>query len=154
MLPGVAASLPFTLSDPDGNTMTLATTGLPRGMLANAVSKVVIGAPLVAGTFNVTMVATDKYGAKSGVGTFTITVPDLPPVIGTQVASRTSVIGTAQSLVLDVADRGTDQDASVNGRHPRSVAGDGLHGCPQWRGARNGVPFLASTPPRFVEWHR
>ncbi len=70
---GTAASLQIQASDPQGDTLTYAASGLPAGLSINASSGLVSGTPTTAGTSNVTVTATDP-GGNSGSAAFTWTV--------------------------------------------------------------------------------
>ena len=102
--PGVAASLPYNLTDPENHVMTVAATNLPRGLAFNTITKSLSGTPLAGGSFFVTMVATDKYGAKSYTVTTNILVPNEAPVTDGSPGPATLVVGTVVNQPLSVVD--------------------------------------------------
>lgn len=71
---GTATSLQVSASDSaSGQTLTYAASGLPTGLAINTTSGLVSGTPTTAGTYTVTLRATDSTGA-SGSASFTWTV--------------------------------------------------------------------------------
>lgn len=75
---GTAASLQVQASDSaSGQTLSYSATGLPTGLSINSSTGLVSGTASTAGTFNVTVTATDTTGA-SGSAAFTWTVSTNP----------------------------------------------------------------------------
>jgi len=71
---GTAASLQIQASDSAaGQTLTYAATGLPAGLSISSSTGLISGTPATAGTYTVTVTATDSTGA-SGSATFTWTI--------------------------------------------------------------------------------
>jgi Putative Ig domain len=71
---GTAASLQISASDSaSGQTLAYSATGLPTGLSINATSGLISGTPTTAGTYSVTVKATDTTGA-SGSAAFTWTI--------------------------------------------------------------------------------
>ena len=103
-LPGVSLTLPYTVSDPDGHTVTVRATGLPKGLVVYNTTKTITGMPLVSGIFNVTLTATDRYSGKTVAEPFQINVPNQAPVIASNLPDITTVAGTSVSLPMDVSD--------------------------------------------------
>ncbi len=68
-------SLPITVSDPDGQTVTLQASGLPPGLSLNA-SQTIVGAGTTPGSYPVTLTASD--GALTSTQTFTWTITARP----------------------------------------------------------------------------
>ena len=78
----IGNSLSINLSDyttePNGDPVTYAATGLPTGMSIDTSTGLITGTPTVVGTFNLTVTATDKDGSDSDSFIITVTAP---PVI-------------------------------------------------------------------------
>jgi hypothetical protein len=101
---GAAVRIPFTASDPDGHPLRLSATGLPRGLRVDAASRAIVGTALSGGVFRMTLVATDPYQGRAESAPFTLTVRNDPPLVRTSVQSRTTPVGTAVNLPLDIVD--------------------------------------------------
>lgn len=69
---GTATSLQVQASDPQGDPLTYAATGLPAGLAIAASTGLISGTPTEAGTSTVTVTATDP-GGDQGAATFTWT---------------------------------------------------------------------------------
>ncbi len=90
---GVATSLPLSATDPNGDTLTYAASGLPQGLAVNALTGVISGTPGTAGTFNV--VATASDGINSDSESFTWVINSGPPfVLQTPPPQPAAVAGT------------------------------------------------------------
>ncbi|HEY5809783.1 MAG TPA: DUF4082 domain-containing protein, partial [Povalibacter sp.] len=77
---GIAASLQLNATDPNGDALTYAATGLPPGLTLNAVTGLIAGVPIAPGTYTVGAVASD--GMNSASQTFEWTVAGvLPPLV-------------------------------------------------------------------------
>ncbi|GAB4034991.1 putative Ig domain-containing protein [Spirosoma gilvum] len=100
---GIAA-VPFSVTapaftDPENESLTYMITGLPAGLSADNVSRVISGTPTTTGVSTVTVVATDPASLSTS-GTFTITInanqPPTAPVIADQIAT----VNTAFSFTV------------------------------------------------------
>jgi hypothetical protein len=105
---GVAVNLALTASDPGGYALTLTASGLPNGLAINSAARTVSGTPTAAGTFSVTVTASN--GPFSTPQSFTWTIapaPNQPPVL-TNPGNRTGTVGTAVNLAITVSDPNGD----------------------------------------------
>ena len=85
---GVAITpLNLSVSDPDGNTLTFAHTGLPTGLTIDSANRRITGTPSAAGTYNVTLFVTDALVTISRSFTWTITNPTIAPVTSATLAA-------------------------------------------------------------------
>ncbi len=78
-------SLALQASDPDGDSLTFSATGLPPGLAISAPSGVISGSPTSAGSYSVTVTATDGVSAPAAVS-FSWTIVNgltLSPLSGT-----------------------------------------------------------------------
>ena len=97
---GSNVTLQLTASDPNGDTLSYAATGLPAGLSLNTATGLISGVPTTVGTFNVVVTASDGINVASASFTWTITngtsltlaaLPALAPVLAdTGVASYTA----------------------------------------------------------------
>ncbi len=93
-------------TDPNGDALTYAATGLPaNGLSFDATSRAITGTPSTTGTVNVTVTATDP-GSLSASVTFTITISPAPPQnlapVAPTVAPQSATVGTAFSFTVPV----------------------------------------------------
>lgn len=76
---GTPVSLQLSATDPNGDLLSYAASGLPPGVFVNAASGLITGAPTGAGTFSVVVSATD--GVNSDSENFTWTIAQGPPFV-------------------------------------------------------------------------
>jgi len=89
------AGAPFTYASAATGTPTGYTaTGLPVGLTVNATTGVITGTPTTAGTWIVTLTATNATGASSATITITVAPVGVPPVI-TSPATAPATVGAA-----------------------------------------------------------
>ena len=98
----VAVPFSYTVpafTDPEGQALTYAITGVPAGLVADNTTRVISGTPTTTGVSTVTVVATDPQSA-STAGTFTITINANQPPVASTVANQTATVGVAYSLTM------------------------------------------------------
>jgi hypothetical protein len=102
----VVAGVPVTATDADGDTLTFSATNLPNGLTIDATTGVISGtlAAGSAGTYTVTVDATDGFNIGSATFTWTVTAAS-PPVV-TPPADQTNNEGDAVSGVFVTATGG------------------------------------------------
>lgn len=101
---GQSVTLTVAASDPDGDTLTYAATGLPPGLTIDAATGVVSGSVTTAGVYTVVVTATDGK-AGSGTANFTWTVVAPPSTIAPVLASPATA-GAAVSYTADATGSG------------------------------------------------
>ena len=102
---GTPVALQLSASDPNGDTIEYAASGLPPGVFVNAVTGAITGTPSAAGTFNVVVSATDGVNTDSEGFVWTIAAgppfvlntpaPPAPAVTGSSVTYTATVTGGA-----------------------------------------------------------
>ena len=101
---GSAASLQVQASDSaSGQTLTYAATGLPTGLSISSSTGLVSGTPSGAGTFSVTVTATDTTGAK-GSTSFSWKVNPTDTVSVTNPGNQSTVVKHSVSLQIQASD--------------------------------------------------
>lgn len=127
-------SLQLAASDPDGDALTYAATGLPPGLGIDAAAGLISGGPTTPGTFFVTVTVTDSRGAASSVGfswTIVAPTPVIAPVLappsqpGATVGYAASADGTALAYAWSFGDGtpSTPFDASATTSHVFATPG-------------------------------
>jgi hypothetical protein len=103
---GTAASLQIKASDSaSGQALSYGSNGLPTGLSINSSSGLISGTPTAAGTYNVTVTATDSTGAK-GTTSFTWTVSSSGGSCGTRniALNQTTTASSEESSAYPPAD--------------------------------------------------
>ncbi|HEX5163351.1 MAG TPA: putative Ig domain-containing protein [Steroidobacteraceae bacterium] len=136
---GVAVNLSLTVSDPNGDTVTLTATGLPDGLAINSAARTISGTPTTPGTFSVTVTASDASLSASQSFSWNIAaVPTQPPVLNNP-GNQSGTVGVAVSLSLTASDPGG---------YPLTLAASGLPSGLSLNGAArtiSGTPTTAGT---------
>lgn len=96
---GSPASLQLVGSDANDTSLAFSASGLPPGLVVNAVGGLISGTPTTAGTFTVTARVSDGALSDTEVFAWTTTLANAAPVL-TDPAPQTSVVGTTASLQL------------------------------------------------------
>jgi YVTN family beta-propeller protein len=105
---GAIVDLPITASDPNGDTLRFAATGLPPGLAIDRNSGRITGRPTAPGSYNVAVTVSDGVNAASAQ--FDWTVTDAPPLaVVPPPANPPVVLGTAIMFSA----------SAVNGFNPR-----------------------------------
>ena len=98
----VSVALPIT--DPDGDALSVAATGLPPGLSLNATSGVISGTATAAGVYTIAATVTDSLGAATSTAfSFAVLAPQ--PVIA-PIAARIGTAGTATSFSIEAQGQG------------------------------------------------
>jgi cellulose 1,4-beta-cellobiosidase len=108
---GTAASVQMSASDSaSGQAFTWSASGLPGGLSVNSASGLISGTPNAAGTFTVSVTATDTTGAAGSVSfTWTIAAATGNTVTVTGPGNQTGTVGAAVSLQIKAADSASGQ---------------------------------------------
>ncbi len=129
-LEGDAVSLQAVASDPDGDALAYAATGLPPGLTLDPSTGLISGAisPLAAGTYSVTVTVSDP-GALTASAGFTWTVTLGQPRISGVVASK-GWMSSPGVMFVDVTLKNTGtghaRNAFVKTVVPRTLMGTGV----------------------------
>ena len=111
---GIPLSLPITATDPDDDTITYSSIGLPTGLTIHPDTGVISGTPTADGVFNPTITASD--GHLSGNAAFAWTIAPAPPpnsLTDTTVADFGLGV-TASTVVTDVGGGEVTLSPTVN----------------------------------------
>ena len=102
---GSTVSLQVNASDPDGDSITYGASGLPAGVSINTTSGLITGtlSPTSAGSYSVTVTASDGSLTGSQTFTWTVTHTNRPPTLPNP-GNQTSVESTTVSLPLGATD--------------------------------------------------
>jgi hypothetical protein len=108
---GSVASLQISASDTgSGQTLAYSATGLPTGLTINSSTGLISGTPSAAGTYAVTVTATDTNGAAGAISfTWTVNGSTGNTVTVTNPGTQTSTVGTAASLQISASDSASGQ---------------------------------------------
>src|SRR5438874_9784106 len=104
---GVAFSYQITASN--GPIISYNATGLPGGLSVNTSTGLISGTPTTAGTYSVTISATNSSG--SGSATLTLTIKPPPPVI-TSSTTANGTVGVAFSYQITATNNPTSFNAT------------------------------------------
>jgi len=102
---GASVSLPITATDPDGTPLTFSATGLPPGLSINPTTGVISGTLgyNAAGSYSVTVTASDGSLSDSETFGWTVTNTPRPPVV-TNPGTQTDAEGDVVSLQVAATD--------------------------------------------------
>src|SRR5439155_26269536 len=104
---GVAFSYQITATN---NPTSYNATGLPPGLSVNTSTGLISGTPTTAGTYSVTISATNA--GSTGSATLTLTIKPAPPVI-TSSLTATGTVGVAFSYQITATNNPTSYNATV-----------------------------------------
>jgi Putative Ig domain/Glucodextranase, domain B len=105
----------ITARDPDGSTITYSHTGLPLGLTLNATTGAISGTPTTAGTYNVTILASDGLATTQGSFTWTIQSPS-NDTTGPSLSITSHTSGqTVSTATITLAGTATDSGGGASG---------------------------------------
>jgi hypothetical protein len=120
---GTAVSLQIQASDSaSGQALTYSAAGLPVGLSIGSSTGLISGTPTAAGTWNVTVTATDTTGAY-GSASFTWAVNPAPNTVTvTDPGNQTGSGGTAVSLQIQASDSASGQTLTYSASLPAGLS--------------------------------
>src|SRR6266550_286144 len=104
---GVAFSYQITATN---SPTSFNATGLPVGLTVNTTNGLISGTPTTAGTYSVTISATNCGG--TGSGTLTLTINPPPPPVITSSLTATGTVGVAFSYTITATNNPTSYNAT------------------------------------------
>jgi Ca2+-binding RTX toxin-like protein len=122
---GTNVNLAVSASDPNGDTLSYSSTGLPAGLSINAGTGVVSGTLSTAGTSNVTVTVGDGQGGTASTG-FIWTVTSTGTGPAPQCSGRTANIFVREGFIVG----GPDAGRQYGGRLRGSASADVMVGTP------------------------
>jgi hypothetical protein len=125
---GTPVSLTLLASDANGDTLSYSASGLPAGLGIDPAKGLITGTPTTASVYNVTATVSDGSSSDSESFTWTITGPNVAPVV-TNPGNQTGTVGVAVDLAISASDAngGDTLTFSASGL-PAGLAIDGVTG--------------------------
>ncbi len=104
---GDSVVLGISASDANGDLMSFSATGLPTGLVIDAISGLITGNANTAGTFGVTVTVSDGQGSDSASFNWTVDSPNQAPQI-VNPGDQTDTEGDSVSLAISASDADGD----------------------------------------------
>ena len=122
---GSSVSLQLAATDPNGDLMRFAATGLPAGLSLNATTGLITGSPSTAGSFNVVLAVSDGVNSRSVSLVWAVTQPQAlaltalpvpsPAVTGNSISFNATATGQGVQYQWDFGDGSPPTTWSANG---------------------------------------